>query len=385
MKTQIAKYLAKLARDGSARPETINFLAKDDVLLAQGTGPSAALAETILSKLNMVALVAAAPSLPLTEFLLRRAPAGETKIIPRDTETRTFLHDIPLVRRINGQNPDPAQLARLLSGRKGIVVEGLGIVAVGALTPEQAYINYSSVFHAVFVKYLTDLLFEGFKLPGEREAFEQLRLGWLQPIDASALHFAQAPLSDREQILSEIANAGRATVELHLVDSAFGNISWREDQLIYISQTGAHLDELNGCIDPVPQDNSSTAGVTASSELLAHRRIFEHTGAKAILHGHPKVAVVMSMLCERQDCKVKNCWRNCPHVRHLGDIPIVAGEIGAGGLAEKVPPVIGATGRALVFGHGVFTIGHSGFAEAFNALVEVENWCRAEYCRRLGV
>lgn len=384
MKTQIAKYLAKLLRDGSARAESVSFLAKDDLLLAQGPGPHQTLAEAVLGRLNMTALVLASPSLPIADFLLARTPLAETRFIPRDTETRTFLHDIPIVRR-TGAPPDPALLARLLSTRKGILVEGLGILAVGSLTPEQAYINYSSVFHAVFVKYLIDLLAEGFRLPGEREAFEELREKWLRPIDASSLHFAEAPLPGREQILSEIAAAGRATVEMHLVDSAFGNISWRQGDLIYISQTGAHLDELDGFIDPVPGDNSSTAGVTASSELLAHRRIFERTGARAILHGHPKVAVVMSMLCERQDCKVENCWRSCPHVRYLEQIPIVAGEIGAGGLAEKVPPVIGQSGRALVYGHGVFTIGYKGFGEAFAALVEVENWCRAEYCRRLGV
>ena len=36
-----------------------------------------------------------------------------------------------------------------------------------------------------------------------------------------------------------------------------------------------------------------------------------------------------------------------------------------------------------VYGHGVFTIGRKGFAEAFRAMVEVENWCRSEYRRLL--
>jgi ribulose-5-phosphate 4-epimerase/fuculose-1-phosphate aldolase len=37
----------------------------------------------------------------------------------------------------------------------------------------------------------------------------------------------------------------------------------------------------------------------------------------------------------------------------------------------------------VVYGHGVFTIGKTGFAEAFHSLVEVENWCREEYFRRI--
>ena len=61
----------------------------------------------------------------------------------------------------------------------------------------------------------------------------------------------------------------------------------------------------------------------------------------------------------------------------------MAGEIGAGGLAKRVPPVIAGPGRAIVYGHGVFTTGKTGFAEAFRAMVEVENWCRGEYRRFL--
>jgi hypothetical protein len=60
----------------------------------------------------------------------------------------------------------------------------------------------------------------------------------------------------------------------------------------------------------------------------------------------------------------------------------VAGEIGAGGIARNVPPVIAGPGRAIVYGHGVFAIGRNDFCEAFQALVDVENWCRSEYFRR---
>jgi ribulose-5-phosphate 4-epimerase/fuculose-1-phosphate aldolase len=172
-------------------------------------------------------------------------------------------------------------------------------------------------------------------------------------------------------------------VQQGLVDSFFGNISYSNGDLIYISQTASSLDELPGCIDPVPFENSSTVGITASSELVAHRSIFETTGCRAILHGHPRFAVVMSMLCEEQvECGITDCWRDCKKVRLLGGTPVVAGEIGAGGIARNVPPVIGESGRAIVYGHGIFAIGRTDFREAFQALVDVENWCRAEYFRR---
>jgi ribulose-5-phosphate 4-epimerase/fuculose-1-phosphate aldolase len=383
MQDHLEKYAAKLRQDRSVLPGEAALAAKDVEILSTGQARLADLAADVLSRLNCLGLVAARPSLPFADLLIARLPSTEKTIIPRDTETRTFLHDIPVVRR-NAWQGDPALLAQLLGNRKGIVVEGVGIIANGALTVEQAYINFSSVFHSTFVKYLEDLLLEGFLLPGEREVMADFRTSWLQQLSADGLHFSAGPLAEPEEILQELTNVGRYTVERGLVDSFFGNISLRAGTTVYISQTAASLDELAGCIDPVPFGNSSTAGITASSELAAHRRIYETCDATVILHGHPKFAVVLSMLCEEPDCKVADCWKDCPKVRFLHDTPVVAGEIGAGGLAKRVPPVIGGPGKAVVYGHGVFTLGRTGFAEAFQSMIDVENWCREEYFRRLA-
>jgi len=384
VRDQIVKYTGKLLTDRSALPGHIAFAAHDDVLLSDGGPTLARMCEKVLSSLSCLGLVAARPSLPFADFLVRRAGSGESRLVPQDTETRTFLHDIPFLHREELGEDAPARIAGLLGNRKGIIAEGLGIVAGGTVTVEQAYINYSSVFHAVFVKYLLDVLTGGFLLPGEKEAFESFRRDWLRPLSAEGLVFRGGPLEEPGEILEEMAAVGRYTVERGLVDSFFGNLSCRAGGTIYISQTAASLDELPGCIDPVPMDNSSTTGITASSELLAHRRIYEESGARTILHGHPKFAVVMSMLCEEKDCPVKDCWRDCDKVRLLGDTPVVAGEIGAGGLAKRVPPVIVSPGKAAVYGHGVFTLDRTDFAEAFRAMVDVENWCRQEYFRQLS-
>ena len=383
MRDQIAKYAGKLFSDLSAVPGRIAFAAQDDVMLSDGNPTLARLCERVLSSLSCLGLVAARPSLPFADFLVRRAGAGESRIVPQDTETRTFLHDIPFLRREELGKDAAARIAGLLGNRKGIIAEGVGVVAAGTVTVEQAYINYSSVFHAAFVKYLLDVLTEGFLLPGEKEAFESFRRDWLRPLSAEGLVFRGGPLEEPEDILKEVSAVGRYTVERGLVDSFFGNLSCRAGDTIYISQTAASLDELAGRIDPVPMDNSSTTGITASTELLAHRRIYEESGARTVLHGHPKFAVVMSMLCEEKDCPVKDCWKDCDKVRLLGDTPVVAGEIGAGGLAKRVPPVIASPRKAVVYGHGVFTVGRTDFAEAFQSMIDVENWCRMEYFRRL--
>ncbi|MBK5276806.1 MAG: class II aldolase/adducin family protein [Desulfuromonadales bacterium] len=386
MLSQIQRYLDKLRSDRSVKPDVAAFAAQDDVMISAGDPVLAGLAADILEKLNCLAMCAASPALPFAEFLLRRAALDEHEIIPRDTETRTFLHDIPILRS-SDLGADPAlTIAGLLGSRKGIVVEGVGIVASGALTVEQAYINWSSVFHSTFIKYLEDVLADGFQLPGEAEAFDHFRNEWLLPLSSEGFEFSQGPILDKAGILSEICRVGAYTVQRGLVDSFFGNISYSNGDLIYISQTASSLDDLSGCIDPVPFENSSTVGITASSELVAHRSIFETSGCRAILHGHPRFAVVMSMLCgEREGCPIKDCWRDCTKVRIIGGIPVVAGEIGAGGIAKNVPPVISGPGRAIVYGHGVFAIGRTDFREAFQALVDVENWCREEYFRRFDV
>ena len=383
MRDLIEKYTAKLLRDRSALPGRIGFAAHDDRMVEGGAPELSRLSAGVLSRLSALGMVAAAPALPFPELLVRRAPADADRLVPLDTETRTFLHDIPFLRKAE-LGPDPAaKIAALLSKRKGVVAEGVGIVASGPVTVEQAYIHYSSVFHACYVKYLLDVLQEGFLLPGEEEAFRSFREAYLRPATAEGLRFRPGPIDDPEEVLAEVRDVGRYTVERGLVDSFFGNISYRVGDTIYISQTAASLDELSGCIDPVPADNRSTTGITASSELLAHRRVYEATGALAILHGHPKFAVAMSMLCEEPGCPIKDCWKDCPRVRMLGDTPIVAGEIGAGGLAARVPPVIGGPGKAIVYGHGVFTVGRTGFEEAFRAMVGVEDLCRADYFLRL--
>jgi ribulose-5-phosphate 4-epimerase/fuculose-1-phosphate aldolase len=384
MHDQLVKYAQKLVTDRSALEGRIAVAAKDDVLITHGEPALTELAGRVLERLNALSLVVAAPSLPFADLLVARAGAGESCIEPRDTETRTFLHDIPFIRQAELSARPEEQIAPLLGNRKGVIVEGVGIFASGGVTVEQAYINYSSVFHSTFVKYLEDLLQEGYRFPAEAGIMAEFFGSWLLPLSDAGLEFHPGPLESAEEILAEMTRVGRYTVERGLVDSFFGNISCRTDRLIYISQTAASLDALGGCIDPVPFDNSSTVGITASSELAAHRRVYETGDARVILHGHPKFAVIMSMLCEEEGCDTRDCWRDCPRVRFLGDAPVVAGEIGAGGLAKRVPPVIGGPGRAIVYGHGVFTIGRDGFAEAFLAMVEVENWCRAEYRRRLA-
>ncbi|PLX80579.1 MAG: aldolase [Desulfuromonas sp.] len=382
---QVEKYLDKMQRDRIGKPGGMALVASDDTVIGQGNDALQSLGSSLLERLDLTAVALVEPTFPFTDYLVVATPTAETRITPRDTETRTFLHDIPILRssQLSGEPAD--RIAELLGQRKGVLVEGVGIIAAGSITVEQAYINASSLFHSLLVMYLLDLLTRTNIPEQELQQLDDFRRNWLKPLVSPETLLPGKDLNDPTTILQEMSRVGRITVELGLVDSFFGNISCRFDNTLYISQTAASLDELEGCIDPVPFDNSSTCGITASSELLAHRLIYEQTGARTLLHGHPRFAVIMSMLCDTPDCPIDDCWRDCPHTRLLGNAPVVAGEVGAGGLARRVAPIIGDSGKAVVYGHGIFAIGRDGFDDALNAMIETEEWCRREYFRRLDM
>jgi ribulose-5-phosphate 4-epimerase/fuculose-1-phosphate aldolase len=381
---QMQKYAAKLLDDGSADRDRTAILAKDDCLLDWGADSLLPLGRVVIERLNVISLVVAAPPLPLIDLLLGRTPPNTDLVVPQDTETRTFLHDIPIVRQQEFSAGNPQRLVDLLGQRKGILVEGVGIMATGSVTVEQAYINYSSVYHALFVKLLLMLLTDQ-KAPSTEE-MSRLQPLWEQlaeEIPDRTKDLISEPLTSKDVILQAMAQVGKRTVELKLVDSFFGNISTCLNDQLFISQTGASLDELSGHIDRVPNDNSSTAGITASSELIAHRAIFAQGRARTILHGHPKFSVILSLLCQETECNITNCWKNCDKVRYLNAVPVVAGEVGAGGIARNVPPVIDA-GIAVVYGHGVFAVGERNFRQPLSAMIDLENWCRKEYIESLS-
>jgi ribulose-5-phosphate 4-epimerase/fuculose-1-phosphate aldolase len=384
VKRQIEKYAARLLRDRSAAPGRYAFAAKDGGTVAEGDPELVRLAEGALSRLSRKALLVARPSLPFAELLVRRAPRGRRRIVPRDSESRTFLHDIPFLRAGKGENDPSARIAALLSSRNAGIVEGVGIVAAGAATVEQAYVHYSSVFHATFVKYLEELLRDGFLVPGEEEALGEFRDGWPAPIPEEGRTFRRGPLVERAHILEELAEVGRRTVERGLVDSVFGNISCLAGGVIHISRTGASLDDLEGNVVAVPLDSPPSAAHAASSDLPIHRRIYEAGAVRVILHGHPRFTVLLSLLCREKECGAADRARDRGRMRFPADAPLLGGEAGEVEGGTKVPEAVASRGIAVVRGHGVFAVGREGFAEPFRSMAVLENRCRSEYFRRLG-
>lgn len=369
MQIQLKQYAQRLIDEQCAKPDKIAVCSQNDETCSFGSQSLVQLAKLILKELDCASVIVAEPLHPFPLLLLLRTPPGLATLVPRDSESRSSLHDIPLVRHSQNLTDLVAAICTALRKRKGCIVENIGIVSQGSLTIEQSYIAWSSLLHATTIKYFEDLLATGPQLPEEMQAVLHYKDNHLKPFDPDSFSLLSSLPDHPLTIMSEMSLAGKATVQLGLVDSFFGNISYATQNTIYISETSARLDELQDQIDPIPFDSSSTAGITASSELPAHRAVISATNCKAILHGHPKFSVIMSFFA------VPDSYDG---ISLVDLIPVVDGEGGVGGLAESLPRAFNLTGAkaVIVKGHGVFTISQYGFGETLTELANVEQRCR---------
>ena len=441
MKKLIAKYLRKLYSQKLVDKDDAVFIALDADLFSNKALKNEALElSRIFEVMNINSLLFAEPAEPYRSIISELTANGHlnqiltkyyenvqsvslnsseggllNKIIPMDCETRTFFHDIPVV-----EDFTYAVIAGALSRRKSAIIKDKGIITYGTVTPEQAYVSYSSVCFSAFVKYFFDALlyFEycsvnkippddnflnSFKRVARYAENDSLNRFDIKNPAAKSIDnlktfckkgYSFSPViakkpEDEYEVLRSLEETGKAVVGLRLVDSYFGNISYVFQENIFISQTGSSLDELEGCIDKVPLDGSSSVGITSSSELSTHRRIYFNTGHNAILHAHPRFSVIMSMNCPLNDCPHfttrRMCHEDCKQKRYISGIPIVSGEVGTGrtGIVNTVPLAIKEAGGVIIYGHGVFTSGTDDFSIPLSLLLDIERMCQDEYFKRI--
>ncbi len=388
MRHLINTYATKIVSQGLAEEKDITLLGLDADFMANqplaGIDPELF---RVFDRMNINTLLYAEPAEPYRSILQYFALQGRAALIPTDCETRTFLHDIPHIPLLSSD-----AISAALAHRKAAIVGNRGIISYGTVSPEQAFVSFSSVCFSTYIKFFTDVMFHledhtggrtlqnAALLGAYRKIAEKVPSGCLAGDDLPAL-----PPRNEAEIHEQMVKTGKELVKQRLVDSYFGNISYVRGETIYISQTGSSMDELEDCIDAVPLDGSSSSGITASSELSAHIGIYRKTGKRAIIHGHPKFTVIMSMSCRRQGCDISTCYRSCREHRSVAGVPIVSGEIGTGptGLVQTVPMAMSVSGAVIVFGHGIFSAGEDRFGPAFALLQTVEDACRREYFKKI--
>jgi L-fuculose-phosphate aldolase len=177
--------------------------------------------------------------------------------------------------------------------------------------------------------------------------------------------------------MHELIKYGKKIVEAGLAHSHFGNVSKRVGDQMLISTTGSMLDELEGQIVTVPIDPSmpDELDVIASTEVNVHRAIYRETSALAILHGHSKYAVAMSLLYKPGEQIVPE---DSESVYFLHEIPVVSGGVGSEELARNAAVALRDHKGIVVRGHGTFARGAT-VDEAFVMLSSIEHACTVKY------
>lgn len=362
------KYLMKLRN--LKMTDSAVFLYDSGTIDVYGNGDADGFLFDVMKKLGTPVLFFGRPSEPF--FTILNTVASHGDFSPNDSETRTFLHTIPVL-----DSADASAAADSLRRRKAVWIKNHGILTSAPYGAEQAYVYFCSVIFSGFVKFFTDA---GDKAAAN-ERFDRslVRLMFEKYLHFIPIMHKPALMSDiflsRRSITTAMSEAGRASVNMGLVDSFFGNVSAYHDGNIYISRTGSSLDELDSEIDICPMDESRCTGLTASSELASHRRIYEMTDSRVILHAHPRFSVIMSMMCQEVCSGRGRCHYSCEAERFLRSVPIVAGEVGNGprAMVNTMPPAVKSHKSAIVYGHGIFTVSAKDFNEAFARLIQTES------------
>jgi len=175
---------------------------------------------------------------------------------------------------------------------------------------------------------------------------------------------------DREQIFKKISAVGRAALTIGIENSHSGNIAFkcRDDSgapALAITATGAQKGELKPDKICYPAlDRTNYGYFKASTETDIHARILHIPGVNASMHGHTKLAMVVSM----DDAPHPKANPRPPLVpvdplgaRYLGRVPVVWVKVQSGSpeMIETIPKQLETSPVCLLEEHGAFARGAS--------------------------
>ena len=165
-----------------------------------------------------------------------------------------------------------------------------------------------------------------------------------------------------------------------LVTGSTGNISYRDGNIIYISQSGSCfglLDEYS--FAEISIDGKILRG-NPSKEWPMHIKIYQvNPDINAVIHTHSLYATIISCLSDLSTEKAKKLFEYTPYLKMQtkGNIEVVEfAKPGSKDLFEKFNDVVNKdTICYFLKNHGVFTAGDD-MLKAFYVLEEVEQSCK---------
>ncbi|HBF89070.1 MAG TPA: hypothetical protein DDX39_10550 [Bacteroidales bacterium] len=298
-----------------------------------------------------------------------------TTIQAKDSESRMFLKEISV-----DKTNSSFSIIKILETNNAILIHNCGLLVKSNISISEAFVFFSTACFSLYVKFLYEYLYH----QNELKSYQNFVLNLVNSYKEKLNTYNRRPiLESSAKISNSIIEVGEIIVEANLVDSFFGNISYKLNNDIHITKTGSFLNKLENKITICNNDNYHVCKKEASSELPAHTLIYEKNNVCCIVHGHPRFSVIVSMICDNINCSnADDCYTKCRNERNIGNTPIVSGEVGDGkfGLYKTVPEKI-SNETVIVYGHGVFATGKTNFNEAFNNLLNTELNCVDEYLR----
>jgi len=174
------------------------------------------------------------------------------------------------------------------------------------------------------------------------------------------------------KIYEMFRDIGRDLYAGGLISSHGGNLSIRMGDRVVIKRRGAMLGNLkpNDLVETGLEKNDSGVAL-ASTELLAHRTIYQSTPALAICHCHPRTAIALS-LSRDELVPIDN-----EASYQLKKVPVVTEEFPSGTpeMARKVAEALKNYKIIMLRGHGSFSTGQT-LDEAFQWTSTLEEACQ---------
>ena len=174
------------------------------------------------------------------------------------------------------------------------------------------------------------------------------------------------------KIYEMFRDIGRDLYTGGLISSHGGNLSIRMGDRVVIKRRGAMLGNLkpNDLVETGLEKNDSGVAL-ASTELLAHRTIYQSTPALAICHCHPRTAIALS-LSRDELVPIDN-----EASYQLKKVPVVTEEFPSGTpeMARKVAEALKNYKIIMLRGHGSFATGQT-LDEAFQWTSTLEEACQ---------
>ncbi|GAA6755833.1 fuculose phosphate aldolase [Thermus sp. 2.9] len=157
-----------------------------------------------------------------------------------------------------------------------------------------------------------------------------------------------------------------------LISATAGNFSARTKEGFLITKSGVQKARLTPeDLVEVPLEGPFPPG--ASVESVIHREVYRRTGAKALVHAHPRVAVALSLHLERL------VPLDLEGQYHLKEVPVLSPKTTSATeeAALAVAEALGEHPVCLLKGHGAFALGRKekpeeALLEAYSLLTTLE-------------